>query len=110
MVKLLLGVVSFVVLLGTTGTWFAVTTDRWPWDERSQPASTVWALNHALGMFLFDHGQDPPQPAPRREVITKLEQAEAQKLIANDPRLKDRIVTWAGGGIQLKPAFAPRRG
>ncbi|MGC4116132.1 MAG: hypothetical protein QM765_16440 [Myxococcales bacterium] len=113
-------IVSAALLLtGVGGVWFAVSTDAWPWDDRSEPAKTVWAFNDKVGKFLYDHGQDTAEEIaaarPRREALTGAESAEVQKQLENDPRLKDRIVLHAGGGFvggasgfKLKPAVASR--
>ncbi len=121
MARLLVAATFLLLLLGAVGVWYTVSTDAWPWDERREPARTVWALNAKLGKFLFDHGQDTPEEiaaAPPRPVpLSAAEKAEVAKRLQSDARLKDRVVLHGGGGFvggatgfRLKPAGGVRRG
>lgn len=111
MARTVVAVTFLLLLLGVGGAWFTVSTDRWPWDDRAQPAKAVWALNDSLGRFLYEHGQDTPEEVaaarPRREGLTAVEQAEVKKALESDGRLRDRITLHGGGA---SGAGAPRRG
>lgn len=81
-------------LLGAAATWALVSTDRWPLDDRREPALTVWKLNRAVGHWLADHGEAPPStvlPQATPESLTAEELAEIEKLMREDPRLRDRV-------------------
>ena len=115
MVKIVLGLLSLLLFGAAAGVWYAVSTDQWPWDDRKQPATTVWALNDKLGRFLYENGQDTPEEIaaaqPRREALTAAEQGEVKKQLAADDRFKDRLVLHGGGGGAggLKPLPMIRR-
>jgi hypothetical protein len=115
---MLVSLTFLLLLLGAGAAWYAISTDRWLWDDRSEPARSVWALNDKLGRFLYEHGQDTPEEIaaarPRREDLTAQEKTEVKKVLESDPRFKDRNFEHAGGfagggagsgGFKLKPAL-----
>lgn len=77
--------------------WALVTTGHWPLDDRTQPATAVYALNDALGRWLFDHGGaiphgggGPVMAAPAAEGLTAAEIEAVQRTLGTDPRFRDR--------------------
>ena len=63
--------------LGAAALWALVSTDRWPLDDRREPALTVWRLNGAVGRWLAEHGEAPPatllpQATPEAQAHWKL--------------------------------------
>ncbi len=80
--------------------WALVTTGHWPLDDRRQPATAVYALNGALGQWLFDHGGAvapgtgaPPRGAEARaspEGLSAAELESVQRTLRADPRFSGR--------------------
>lgn len=100
---MLLRVVALLAGLGLVaggGVWFAVTSDRWPGDDRDRVPGLVFSFNKVLGRWLLAHAEPSPcvpvdavtgQPLePTREALTAAEVAEATVAFEKDPRSANR--------------------
>ncbi len=103
MPAMLLRVVALVAglsLVAGSGVWFAVTSDRWPGDNRDRVSGLVFSFNKVLGRWLLAHAEPSPcvpidavteQPLqPPREPLTAAEVAEATAAFEKDPRSTNR--------------------
>ncbi len=91
-----------IALAATALAWALVTTGHWPLDDRTQPATGLYALNGGLGRWLLDHGGEVPPDQGRPTApagttaeaggggLTPSELAAVQQALRADPRFRDR--------------------